>query len=105
MAYVFTGTKRSLAFTLTKTVGGATAIGYPKNYDGRLAFPGYAAITETEAMQLTTAQYNTRLASFHSYVESIEAGFEADTDFTNASTETDLDTCPPPVTTTTTTSA
>ena len=103
MAYVYTGTKRSLTFTLTKTVGGVTQVGYPKTYDGRLAFPGYAAITDTEAAQLTTNQYNARLAAFQAYVESIEAGFESSTDMANASTASDPATCPPPVTTTTTT--
>lgn len=105
MAYVYTGTKRSLTFTLTKTVGGVTQVGYPKTYDGRLAFPGYAAINDTEAAQLTTVQYNTRIAAFQAYVESLEAGFEADTDMTNTSTVTDLAACPPPPTTTTTTTA
>ena len=105
MAYVFTGTKRSLSFSLTKTVGGATQVGYPKNYDGRLAFPGYAAINDTEAAQLTESQYNARLAAFQAYVESVEAGFDAATDMTNTSTSVDLATCPPPVTTTTTTTA
>ena len=103
MAYVYTGTKRSLTFALTKTVGGVNQVGYPKNYDGRLAFPGYAAITDTEAAQLTTVQYNARLAAFQAYVESLEAGFDSSTDMTNASTATDLATCPPPPTTTTTT--
>ncbi len=103
MAFVYTGTKRSLPFTLTKTVGGVTQVGYPKSYDGRLAFPGYAAINDTEAAQLTESQYNTRLAAFKSYVESVEAGFDSDTDMTNASTSTDLVNCTPPVTTTTTT--
>ena len=103
MAYVYTGTKRSLTFTLTKTVSGVNQVGYPKTYDGRLAFPGYAAITDTEAAQLSESQYNARLAAFQTYVESIEAGFDSSTDMSNASTATDLATCPPPVTTTTTT--
>ena len=102
MAYVNTGTERSLTFTLTKTVGGVTVQGYPKNYDGRLAFPGYAALTDEAARRLTTSQYNVRLAAFHDYVESIEAGFDSATDFTNASTATNLAGCPPPETTTTT---
>ena len=103
MAYVYTGTKRSLTFTLTKTVGGVTQVGYPKTYDGRLAFPGYAAISDTTAAQLTESQYNARLAAFQAYVESIEAGFDSSTDMANASIASDIGTCPPPVTTTTTT--
>ena len=105
MAYVYTGTERSLTFTLTKTVGGVTSDSYPRTYNGRLAFPGYAALTDSEAQKLTTSAYNTRLAAYHAYVESIEAGFDSGTDFTNSSTNTDLVNCPPPPTTTTTTTA
>ncbi len=117
MAFVFTGTKRSLAFKLVKSVGGVVLQGYTdggKPYDGRLAFPGYAAINDTEAMQLTDSQYNARLTAFLNYIESVETGFDSDNDFTNSPTVTDTGTCPPggttttttrPVTTTTTTSA
>jgi len=104
MAYVNTGTQRSLTFTLNKTVGGDQSLSYPKEYDGRLAFPGYAAITDVEAQQLTDVQYAARLAAFIAYVQSIEAGFDA-TDFTNASTAVNLVDCVPPPTTTTTTTA
>ena len=103
MAYVNTGTKRSLTYTVTKTVGGVTQIGYPVEYDGRLAFLSYAALTDVEAQQLTDSQYSTRLAAFAAYVESVEAGFDSDVDFTNVATVEDLVTCPPPPTTTTTT--
>lgn len=105
MAYVNTGNKRSLTFPLTKKVGGVVQVGYPKVYDGRLAFPGYSAITDQEARQLSTSQYNTRLAAFLSYVESIEPGFDSGTDFDNSSIVSDPSTCPPPPTTTTTTAA
>lgn len=105
MAYVNTGGKRSLTFPLDKTIGGNSQLGYPKIYDGRLAFPGYSAITNQEAQELTGSQYTDRLNAFHSYVESIEPGFDSGTDFTNAAEVTDTDTCPPPPTTTTTTTA
>jgi hypothetical protein len=105
MAYVNTGDKRSLTFPLDKTIGGNSQLGYPKIYDGRLAFPGYDAITNQEAQELTSSQYTNRLAAFHSYVESIEPGFDSGANFTNASIVTDTDTCPPPPTTTTTTAA
>lgn len=105
MAYVNTGDKRSLTFTVNKTVGGANLIGYPKTYDGRLAFPGYSAITDLEARRLTTSQYNARLSAFHSHVESLEPGFDATADATNSSSVSDPSSCPPPPTTTTTTTA
>lgn len=107
MAYVYTGTKRSLKYTLTKTVGGVTVVGYPKTYNGQVSWgnASYPSLTDTAFAQLTTSQYNARLAAFNAYVEGIEAGFDSSTDFTNASTATDLIGCPPPATTTTTTAA
>ena len=105
MAYVYTGTKRSLTFTLTKTVGGIPVPGTGGTYDGRNAFPGYAALTATQAAQLTTSQFNTRLAAFLDYVESLNLGFDSSTDFTNSASVSDPATCPPPATTTTTTAA
>lgn len=111
MAYVFTGNERSLTFSLDKTVGGVRVLGYPIPYDGRLAFPGYAAITDEAARRLSTADFNSRLNAFLAYIESVESGFDSTTDFTNSSTQVDTGTCPPPptttapVTTTTTTAA
>ena len=107
MAYVNTGTKRSLTFTVNKTVGGVAVIGYPKTYDGRLSWgdPLYPAISDTTARQLTDSQFTARLNAFHLYVESEEPGFDSGTDFTNASEVTDETTCPLPPTTTTTTAA
>ena len=104
MAYVNTGTKRSLTFTFTKTIGGSTVIGYPKTYDGRLSWGNflYPAITDEQMRQLTDAQYSARKLAFLSYVESLEAGFDSGTDFTNVSEVTDETACPPPPTTTTT---
>lgn len=103
MAYVNTGTKRSLTFTVTKTIGGVDQIGYPISYDGRLAFLTYAALTNVEAQQLTDTQYSTRHTAFAAYIESLEPGFDSGVDFSNTSTVVDLTTCPPPITTTTTT--
>lgn len=105
MAYVNTGDKRSLKFTLTKTVGGTAQPGYPKTYNGQLSWGNalYPTLTDIEAKQLTDAQYTARKTAFLAYVESIEAGFDSATDFTNVSDLTDEATCPPPPTTTTTT--
>jgi len=103
MAYVNTGDKRSLKLTLTKTVGGAIIIGYPKTYDGQLSWgnPSYPALTDTQFKQLTDSQYAARKSAFLSYVESVEAGFDSGTDITNVSIVTDETACPPPPTTTT----
>jgi len=107
MAYVYTGTKRSLTFTLTKKVGGVVQLGYPKTYNGLISWGNslYPTINTTQFAQLTTSQYNARLAAFLAHVESIEAGYDSSTDMTNASTAVDVATCPPPPTTTTTTAA
>ena len=104
MAYVNTGTKRSLTFTFSKTVGGSTVIGYPKTYDGRQSWGDslYPAITDEQMRQLTDAQYTARKIAFLAYVESLESGFDSGTDFTNVSEVTDETACPPPPTTTTT---
>ena len=103
MAYVFTGTKRSLTFTVTKTIGGEVQVGYPKEYDGRLAFPGYAALSDSEAQKLTDIEFDTRLNAFYAYVQSVEPGWNPVTDMTNEAEVTDEVACPPPPTTTTTT--
>lgn len=107
MAYVFTGTKRSLKFTVTKSVGGITSVGYPKTYNGQVSWGNvlYPTLTDTAFAQLTTAQYNARYAAFKLYVESLEPGFDLSADATNAPTVADAITCPPPATTTTTTEA
>ena len=105
MANVNTGTKRSLTYTVTKTVGGIPVAGTGGTYDGRQAFLTYPALTDLEAQLLTDSQFNTRSAAFNSFVESQEPGFDSGTDITNAATVVDLDTCPPPPTTTTTTAA
>lgn len=104
MAYVNTGEKRSLKFELTKTVGGATVVGYPKTYDGQVSWGNslYPTLTDTEFRQLTDSQYNSRKNAFLAYVKSLEAGFDDGTDFTNVSIVTDETACPPPPTTTTT---
>ena len=102
MANVYTGEKRSLTFAITKTRGGAVLQGYPKTYDGRLAFPGYSAISDSAAQKLTTSEYNTRYSAFVSYVQALEPGWDPNTDMTNNPTFTDTVACPPPPTTTTT---
>lgn len=104
MAYINTGSKRSLTFNLTKTVGGSITIGYPREYDGQFSWgnPLYPDLTDQEMRQLTDSQYNARKNAFLSYVEGLEAGFDSGADFTNVSELTDETACPPPPTTTTT---
>lgn len=100
MAYVNTGNKRSLSFSLNKKIGGVVQVGYPKTYDGRGAFPGYPAITDLEASRLTDVAYEDRLTAFQSYVEEIEVGLDADAASINNSILVDPSACPPPPTTT-----
>ena len=107
MAYVNTGDKRSLQFTLTKKIGGVTQPGYPKTYNGQVSWGNslYPTLSNQEARQLTDSQYAARKSAFLSYVESIESGLDSDADFTNSSEATDNTACPPPPTTTTTIAA
>ena len=80
MAWVNNGTSRSLKFTVNKSVGGNQVQGYPKTYDGQQAFPGYATLTDTEARQLSDAEFTTRYNALVAYVESLEAGLDVATD-------------------------
>lgn len=80
MGYVNNGTERSLKIEVNKKVGGNQVQGYPKTYDGQEAFPGYSALTDLQARQLSDADFTTRYDDFVSYVESIEGGLDFDTD-------------------------
>lgn len=102
MAYVFTGNKRSLTVLITKKDAVGTIVGYPIEYDGRLAFGSYSAITDDEAQKLSETEYNNRLSALYSFIEGIEIGFDSGTDFTNASEMVDLVNCSAATTTTTT---
>lgn len=74
MAYENNGIERSLKVEVTKKVGGNVALGYPKTYDGQGAFPGYAALTDTEFRRLSDAEFTTRYNDFVAYVQGVEAG-------------------------------
>ena len=103
MAYVNTGSKRSLKFTLEKSISSVVQPGYPKTYNGQVSWgnPSYPTLTDTQFKQLTDSQYIARKNAFLSYVESVEPGFSRNEDFTNVSEVTDETACPPPPTTTT----
>lgn len=59
--------KRSLKVQITKTVAGVPE--EPLIYDGRLAFPGYPAINDTQLAQMPTPGFLSRLAAFKLHVE------------------------------------
>ena len=82
MAYVNNGTERSLRVSVYKKVGGNYVQGYPKTYDGQQSWgnPGYPTLTDTEARQLSDAEFSARLLAFKTYVEGIEAGADFNTD-------------------------
>lgn len=111
MAYVFTGNKRSLTVLVTKKDAGGTIVGYPNEYDGRLAFGSYSAITDDQMQKLTDSEFATRLAALYAFIESEESGFDSSADISNQAIEVDLTECPTttttvaPTTTTTTTVA
>lgn len=117
MGYVYTGYKRSLSITVTKTINGVASAGYPKTYptatdeaNGYFTYNGtnYAippnGMTEEAFAQLDTTAYNSLLAAFQLYVLSLEPGLNFTTHALNSPTVYDAATCPPgPVATTTTT--
>ena len=95
-----TGKQRSLTLQLTKTIGGQIQDGYPKTYQGRNQFLWgenyYESITANEMALLSLTDFNSRLADFKSYVESLEVGLDVDANLT-AGTEaykTNTTTCP-----------
>lgn len=82
MAYVNNGTERSLKVSVYKKVGGNYVQGYPKTYDGQLSWGdiSYPTLTDTEARQLSDAEFSARLVAFKSYVASVEPGVDFSTD-------------------------
>lgn len=113
MAYVNTGTKRSLTVMIIKEVNGVLVTGYPKTYNGQQQFVWngvtYPFLNSQAFQLLSNADYELRLSAFKSYVASLEPGINFNTD-TVAGYEpviTDLNDCPPTpgVSTTTTTGA
>lgn len=79
-----TGKQRSLTVTINKTVAGIQANGYPHTYYGRNEFTHnavtYTAITSLQMATMPIADYNTRLAAFKAYVETLEQGLDLATD-------------------------
>ena len=116
MGYVYTGYKRSLSITVTKTINGVASAGYPKTYptatdiaNGYFTYSrtNYAippnGMTEEEFAQLDTTTYNSLLAAFQLYVLSLEPGLNFTTHALNSPTVYDAATCPPGAVDTTTT--
>lgn len=84
-----TGMQRATSLTVTKTVGGVQI--YSRVYNLLSSFSTYAAITSNECARLSVADYNDRLTSFISYVESAEVGL---TILTTGSYVENLTACP-----------
>ena len=84
MGWVNNGTARSLKITVDKTVGGNQVL--PERiYNGQLSGtvwgnPSYAALTDDEMRQLSSADFLLRYNDFVAYVESVEAGLDFTTD-------------------------
>jgi hypothetical protein len=73
-----TGKERSLTIKVEKRIGGILQPGYPVTYQGRENFWSgeywWPIISSYELTLMSTTDFNARLASFISYVESIESG-------------------------------
>ncbi len=80
MAYVNTGTSRSLRISVNRTVGGIPVQGYPKIYDGQLYFgnPSHPVKTDQEMQEMSPIEFGNRYAAFIQYVEACEPGVDFD---------------------------
>lgn len=79
--------KRSITLSVTKTLSGDIAEGYPRTYYGMQAFSfsgtEYPTITEEQLARLGVSVYEARLAAFIGYVESQESGLDVSVVQTN----------------------
>ena len=75
-----TGKQRSLTMIVNKTIAGLQAEGYPRTYYGRNEFTYnaivYPAIEPLTMATMPVGDYETRLAEFIAYVETIETGLD-----------------------------
>jgi len=74
MAYVTTGKRRSLIFTVIKSEEHPEISGFnPQTIvlNGMNAFPGYALIDTTQLAQLSSSDFNIRKLAYKSYLEEI----------------------------------
>lgn len=78
MAIVNTGMQRAIELTVDKKVGSVSGNGYPHVYRLGDAFGNFTAASNDELAQMALADYNTRLAAFKVYVESVEVGVTVD---------------------------
>lgn len=113
MADIFSGYKRSLKCYVSKKLNGVEDVGYPKQYptatdisNGYFTYNSiqYDVPTSAELSTMSQAAYDSLLATFKLYVESIEAGASFATDTIVAPTIYDPNGCAVDVPTTTTTS-
>lgn len=72
MAYTNNGYQRSLTIVVKRVVDGE--VESTTEYDGRLAFGSYGAISNTELAQMSYEDYKQRLDDFVRYVEELVPG-------------------------------
>lgn len=97
MTKVLNGDFRRKVLTVTKALDSVLVDGYPKDYDITDPFGSFIGLTDAEFAELSTVDYETRLASFLTYVEGEETGLVT-TDYPYASgyepNGTDAVSCP-----------
>jgi hypothetical protein len=112
MADIYSGYKRSLKCYVSKKLNGVEDVGYPKSYptatDIANGYFTYNAIqydipTPTELSSMSQAAYDSLLATFKLYVESIESGASFTTDVIVDATLYDPSGCAVEIPTTTST--
>lgn len=113
MADIYSGYKRSLKCYVSKKLNGVVDVGYPKQYptatdiaNGYFTYNAtqYDIPTPAELSNMSQASYDSLLATFKLYVESVEAGASFATDTIVAPTLYDPSGCAVDIPTTTTTS-
>lgn len=83
--------QRAIELTVDKKVGSVSGNGYPRVYRLGDTFGNFTSASNDELAQMALADYNTRLAAFKVYVESIEVGVTVDT---SAAYVQNLSSCP-----------
>lgn len=63
---------------VNKLVGGVSATGYPKTYDGKQAFGSYGAINSTQLAALSESARLERAEAYKTYVEALEPDLDID---------------------------
>lgn len=74
MGIIYTGMQRATELMIDKTIAGSSLEGYPRTYRLGDSFGNHIAMTNVQLAEMPIVDYQSRLAAFKTYVESIENG-------------------------------